>query len=104
VIILITILSVAAVSIVIFTLKNGISPMPSSSHARSAVVNEIKKLSKSRNHLIIDAGSGWGTLALQTARNFPSPTIIGLENSFIPLWTSRLLKMRGPYNNLKFID
>jgi hypothetical protein len=101
--ILITILSVAVVSIVFFTLINGISPMPSSSRARSVVLEEIKKLSRSSNHLIIDVGSGWGTLALQAARHLPSQTIFGVENSVIPLWISRMLKMSGSYSNLKLI-
>lgn len=102
-VLLIVILSAAVMSIVFFTLKNGISPMPSSSHARSAVMEELKKLSLNSNHLIIDVGSGWGTLALQTARIFPNQMIMGLENSLIPFWISRLFKMMGPNSNLRLI-
>src|SRR5690554_5215597 len=99
-IILIALLSLIMISIVYFTLINGISPMPSSVHTRKAVMEEIKKHSKDTNQVIIDAGSGWGTLAFQTARLFPSKTIIGIENSHIPYWISRMWKIMLPTSNL----
>ncbi len=40
---------------------------------------------------IIEAGSGWGTLAFQLAKDCPTVRIRGIENSPIPLWYSRLL-------------
>src|SRR5690554_1174354 len=104
ILIVIVIVIFVVLSIVYFTLKNGISPMPSSSFARLVAMKEIKKyIEGTKDHLIVDVGSGWGTLAFQTARLFPSHKVIGLENSHIPLWISRLFRMWGAYSNLRFI-
>jgi tRNA A58 N-methylase Trm61 len=62
--------------------------MPSSAKVRFAVAAEINRLSSGGR--IIEAGSGWGTLALYLARYCPSWRIIGIENSPVPLWISKL--------------
>jgi hypothetical protein len=77
---------IALLSIVYVSWRNGISPMPSSAPARRVVVNQIKRL-QSRG-IMVEAGSGWGTLALQVGRNSRGWRIIGIENSVIPMWIS----------------
>jgi hypothetical protein len=79
----------ALISIVFVSWKNGISPMPSSAKVRFAVAAEINRLSSGGT--IIEAGSGWGTLALYLARYCPSWRIMGIENSPVPLWISKLI-------------
>ncbi|WP_246313613.1 class I SAM-dependent methyltransferase [Paenibacillus foliorum] len=79
----------AMLSIVYASWKNGISPMPSSAPTRHAVAKEINQFSG--RGTIVEAGSGWGTLALHLLRHCPGWRIIGVENSPIPLWISRLL-------------
>lgn len=87
-------------SIVYMSVRNGISPMPSSRGVVRAVTKEIDSLHQVKT--IVEAGSGWGTLALHLARHRNQNTgnlkwrIIGLENSIVPLWYSRFVcKFRG---------
>lgn len=80
----------AVMSIVYRSWRNGISPMPSSAQVRRVAVNEIKRLPLPKEAVLIEAGSGWGTLALHVARHCSGWRIIGLENSSLPLWISRL--------------
>jgi predicted O-methyltransferase YrrM len=61
--------------------------MPASAKVRHAVAEEINRLS--RGETIVEAGSGWGTLAIYLARKCPGWKIIGIENSPVPLWISR---------------
>ncbi|MCR8634361.1 class I SAM-dependent methyltransferase [Paenibacillus radicis (ex Xue et al. 2023)] len=75
------------VSIVYVSWRNGISPMPSSAPTRLAVANEINQISG--RGTIVEAGSGWGTLALHLMQHCPGWRIIGIENSPVPLWVSR---------------
>ncbi|MBW7477230.1 class I SAM-dependent methyltransferase [Paenibacillus oenotherae] len=78
----------AVLSIVYASWRNGISPMPSSAIVRYAVSNEINRLEK--GGIIVEAGSGWGTLALHVLRHCSCQKLIGIENSPVPLWVSRL--------------
>jgi precorrin-6B methylase 2 len=78
---------VAMLSIVYSSWKNGISPMPTSAKLRHAVAAEVNRLSSGGT--MVEAGSGWGTLALYLARHCPGWQIIGIENSPVPLWISR---------------
>jgi hypothetical protein len=85
------ILLFAVISIVYVSWRNGISPMPSSRLVRREVANELNRPSDREAGLLVEAGSGWGTLTLHIANHCPDWRIIGIENSLIPLWTSRLL-------------
>ncbi|WEK54954.1 MAG: class I SAM-dependent methyltransferase [Candidatus Cohnella colombiensis] len=85
-ILIVALLSV--VSIVFMSWSNGISPMPSASSVRKVVVEIVEKLPGTGT--IIEAGSGWGTLALQLARECDNRKIIGIENSLIPYVVSRI--------------
>ncbi len=87
-ILLVAVVFLAALSIVYMSWKNGISPMPSSTLVRQAVAEEVNWLSG--KGVIVEAGSGWGTLALHVAKHCPGWRIIGIENSFLPLWVSRI--------------
>ncbi len=50
---------------------------------------------------IIEAGSGWGTLALHIMQNNPNVRITGIENSPLPLCCSRVLS-RWKRTNIQF--
>jgi hypothetical protein len=78
----------ALLSIVYRSWRNGISPMPTSSKVCLTVAAEVTQLSSSGR--IVEAGSGWGTLAFYLARNCPDWKISGIENSLVPLWISQL--------------
>lgn len=92
---------IAVLSIVFVSWRNGISPMPVSAPVRSRVVAELRRLG--RPGTIIEAGSGWGTLAYRAAESNPDSRIIGIENSPIPLAVSRLIARLGSAKNVNFI-
>jgi hypothetical protein len=75
--------------IVIDTWRNGISPMPTPRAVRLAVAGEVNRIPGYGT--IVEAGSGWGTLGLGIIRHCPGKRLTGIENSSIPLWSSRLL-------------
>jgi hypothetical protein len=89
----IAVMLLAVISIVYRSWRNGISPMPSSAQVRRVVANEVNRLPK--QGMLIEAGSGWGTLALHVAKNCAGWRIIGIENSSLPLWISRLITRLG---------
>lgn len=81
-------LSVSFASIVIWTIRNGISPMPTSAKVKRALLEALP--SKVEGD-IYELGSGWGTLALSLAQKYPEGQVIGFETSPIPYWVSRLI-------------
>jgi SAM-dependent methyltransferase len=90
-------------SIVYASWKNGISPMPSSGPVRRVVIVEMNRLIERERVLIVEAGSGWGTLALHVARNSASWQVIGIENSSIPFWTSKLMARLDQHTDVTFV-
>jgi hypothetical protein len=83
------VVSLAMLSIVYMSWKNGISPMPSSASILRVVAEEVNRIPGEAT--IVEAGSGWGTLALYVVRHCPGKRLIGIENSPFPRWCSRLL-------------
>ncbi|MFC4598278.1 class I SAM-dependent methyltransferase [Cohnella hongkongensis] len=77
----------AALSIVWTSWRNGISPMPSSLRVRQAVAAEVNRIG---GGLLVEAGSGWGTLGVHLAKHCPGWQVAGVENSPVPLAVSRL--------------
>ncbi|MNC41135.1 hypothetical protein D3C75_898870 [compost metagenome] len=98
---------ITMISIVYRSLRNGISPMPSSRVVRHAVAAEINSLNRVRN--IVEVGSGWGTLAFTIAsqgrmvKRAVKPKIVGLENSVIPLLFSKLMSVMLAEEGITFI-
>ncbi len=81
----------AASSIVWFTVRTGISPMPSSMRARRVM---LAAAADAPDGSIVDLGCGWGTLAIVFARRYPGREVIGYELSWIP-WLVSLLRKRA---------
>lgn len=96
---LLVLLGGAVLSVVYHTLKTGISPLPSSRRARQVMLSEIPEGFSGR---IVEAGSGWGSLAVPLARRFPEAAVIGYELSPVPLFCSRLRRL-GRCPNLRLI-
>ncbi|HOB54214.1 MAG TPA: class I SAM-dependent methyltransferase [Acidobacteriota bacterium] len=94
---LLVLLGGAVLSVVYHTLKTGISPLPSSRRAREVMLSEIPNGFSGR---IVEAGSGWGSLAVPMARRFPEAAVIGYELSSVPLFCSRLRRL-GRCANLR---
>ncbi|XID91303.1 class I SAM-dependent methyltransferase [Paenibacillaceae bacterium WGS1546] len=78
----------AALSIVWTSWRNGIGPMPSSLRVRRAVAAEVNRLGD--GGLLIEAGSGWGTLGLHLGKHCRGWRVEGVENSPVPLAISRV--------------
>lgn len=74
-------------SIVLWTWKNGISPMPTTSKAKKVLLENLPELFEGD---IYELGSGWGTLAFALAKKYPNCRIIGYENSLIPFLFSNI--------------
>ncbi|WP_337100713.1 class I SAM-dependent methyltransferase [Paenibacillus sp. YIM B09110] len=91
---------IGLVSIVYRSWRNGISPMPSSSQARMAVSTVIGRMSGPIR--VIEAGSGWGHLALHIAEKCKGSTVEGVENASLPLWTSQLARFALWRSNVTF--
>lgn len=85
----------AVLMIFVASVRNGITPMPTSRPVRSMVMREIGRLPEGFE--IVEAGSGFGTLGINLARRFPLCRVTGIENSWVPLLVSRLL---GRFNRL----
>lgn len=108
------ILPLTAVAAIVYrSWRNGISPMPASASVRQAVVRELRELERAAAlereaprvpiSPIVEAGAGWGTLALALAKAHPSWRIVGIENSLVPWLFSRLLLRWGAYSQVQFL-
>jgi 16S rRNA A1518/A1519 N6-dimethyltransferase RsmA/KsgA/DIM1 with predicted DNA glycosylase/AP lyase activity len=86
-------------SIVINTLKIGISPMFSSTKVIQFFLKNINLYNK---NTIVDLGSGWGIFALVVAKNFPDKKVVGYELSPFPFYFSKLLTFLFQTKNLHF--
>jgi hypothetical protein len=85
------------VSLLYYTVKLGISPMPSSSKAYSTMMELVNETGSGS---IIDLGSGWGNFVIRIAKRNPQRQVIGYELSLLPWITSTLLKKALGLENL----
>lgn len=89
------------ITIVGYTLKTGISPMPSSAAARREILRQLTKYADHhQKKTIIDPGSGWGHLVILIAGKFPQHRVIGYELSLFPWLASLALKHLLRLDNL----
>lgn len=101
----------AAVPIVLsleyYAWKSKVIAAPSVPWMRAAVIRRLEaelKRTGLEAPVILELGSGWGTLALAAAKIAPKGAVIGYEISPIPLWSSRVRAFFGRYKNTKFIS
>lgn len=113
---------VAFASLVYWTMRNGISPMPSSYKTRMIIFALVRDLSSlmenqenepikhsensvagTKSYTLVDPGSGWGTLAVPLSRLLPRWSIHGFESSPIPYWYSKLYAWVRGSNNIFLI-
>lgn len=82
------------------TIRNGISPMPTTNVVRDQL---LASLPKYIHGSIIELGAGWGNLAFPLARRYPDSPVIAYENSWVPYLACRLRALWGRYPNLLII-
>lgn len=87
------------ISIVYWTVKNGISPMPSSSKARHAITTLLPEVTGP----VYELGSGWGHLLWRLSKHYTDVPIIGIENSQVPYLFSKFLFFLFPVKNLSIV-
>ncbi len=85
-------------SIVIYSLRNGIPPMPTSRKVKQQLFDLLRQEKIQGN--IFELGAGWGTLAFPLAKHYHDCKVFAYENSFIPYMFCRLLNLFLGYNNL----
>jgi hypothetical protein len=98
-IVIVAVAFLLTLSIVVSTLRIGISPMPSSARARRAMLAAAEG---TPDGTVIDLGSGWGTLAIAFARRHPGRTVVGYELSWVPWAVSVALKHLLGLRHLSF--
>jgi trans-aconitate methyltransferase len=87
----------ALLSVLIWSLKNGIVPMPTTRAQRERM---MEHLPEDPGEFVFDLGSGFGTLAIALAKRYPKSVVVGVESSPIPFWVSTILKMILRLKNL----
>jgi len=87
-------------SIVLWTVRNGISPMPTAKKVKRALLTTLPPACSGH---IYELGSAWGTLALALAKKYPQSQIWGYETSPIPYFLSRLIQHYSTPTNLTFV-
>lgn len=79
--ILLLILALASILLITFSLKLGITPMPTNRHVKKIILETLPPLSQKQ---IVELGAGWGTLACPLAKRYPTCTILAYELSPVP--------------------
>ncbi|MCE5316561.1 MAG: methyltransferase [Parachlamydia sp.] len=75
-----------ALSIVIWSIRNGIAPMPTSPKAKRAL---LTSLPPTISGSVYELGAGWGTLLMPLSHRYPFSDVVGFETSPLPYFVSR---------------
>ncbi|MBN8520590.1 MAG: methyltransferase domain-containing protein [Alphaproteobacteria bacterium] len=95
----------ALISMEYYARQAKVSAAPSVPWMRQAVIYRLKQEVSALGHpapVILELGSGWGTLAFAAANACPHAQIRGFEISPVPLYFARLKKWLGRYQNVTF--
>ncbi len=87
-------------SIVFFTLKTGISPMPTSAKVRRQLLALVPAELEGP---VLELGAGWGTLAFALADRCPRAQVVAFELSPLPYAFCRLRQRLAPRPNLRLV-
>jgi hypothetical protein len=93
------IMSVIFTMLFIWTLVNGISPMPTSPKVKKTLTGSLPPV---LDGTIVDLGSGWGTLAFSLAKKYPNCLVVGYETSPIPYYYSKIVQRFFGPDTLQF--
>ena len=84
--------------IVVYSIKTGVAPVPSSKKARDKILDLIPDDVVGQ---IVDLGSGWGSLVFPISREFSSCSVVGYEQSPVPWLFSKIRSVFSPRDNLE---
>lgn len=98
--IIIFIAFLAASSLIYWTIKLGIGPVPTS---RKVSKTLYANLPDNINGQIIELGCGWGSLIKILKKKYPDKTVIGYERSLIPRWIASWFH-RMPVHGIDFFN
>ncbi|XXF75394.1 SAM-dependent methyltransferase [Myxococcaceae bacterium GXIMD 01537] len=87
-------------SIIFYTLRTGISPMPTSPRVRRRLLTLVPL---EQQGTLVEAGSGWGTLAFALADHCPGARVVAYELSPLPYAFSWLRQRLAPRPNLRLV-
>lgn len=73
--------------VVFWTVRNGISPMPSTAKAVKAIASLLPEV----DGTVYELGSGWGRLLFPLCEKYPRQQVIGIESSPIPYLFSKIV-------------
>ncbi|MET0406163.1 MAG: class I SAM-dependent methyltransferase, partial [Cystobacter sp.] len=90
----------AMLTIVVYALRVGITPMPTSPRVRRQM---LSLLSGDERGTVLELGSGWGNLAFALADHCPQTQVVGIELSPLPHAFARLRQRLFPRSNLRFV-
>jgi hypothetical protein len=90
--------ALAALSLIVSTLRLGIGPLPTSRKVRALMLSLCPEDTRGT---VYELGSGWGGLARALARRCPQAQIIGVEAALLPWAFSRLVLALAPLPNLE---
>lgn len=99
-ILVLIIMLAAAGSVVWSSVRNGISPMPTSRKVKRRFLNTLPE---QVGGTILELGAGWGSLAFPIARRYPDSMVIAYESSWIPYLYCRLRQLWQPLPNLRIV-
>ncbi len=89
-----------SITIVLFSLYVGITPMPSSLLTKKAMLKECA----TGGDRVYELGSGWGGVAFAIARRFSHKQIHAFELSWLPYLYARFKLKMMPLENLHFYN
>ena len=90
---IIFVLLISLLSTLFFYILNGIGPTPSSLTACKILKHNLPAVIQGD---IVDAGAGFGGIALQLAKQYPNNTVYAFENAWLPfciLWCRKKYSM-----------
>jgi hypothetical protein len=96
--VLLALLLAGALSIVVYTLRTGISPMPTSGKVRRSL---LPLLEPGLQGTVLELGAGWGTLAFAIAARCPRARVVAFELSPLPFALCWLRQRLAPRPNLE---
>lgn len=92
-----------ALSIVIYSYRTGISPMPTSPKAKRCLSDNLPMDLQSHGR-IYELGSGWGTLVFALSKKYKNHVVIGIEMSPFPYWISKIAAFIFRRNNVLIVQ